>query len=274
MSINVINTGSRKKVATSAGTVREIITADDAGAKNVRASIYEVEPNRTLEFNSGSRTHLVYVVEGSGAEFSFKGEKYPAKKGTGLYLEPGEKAAISAGVSKLSVLQLHVPKHAAKPVTGNLNSYYFDEEKLQALIDSGKIRIRSFWVNKETGLSNSWDMQAGLMKYLPHAYAPRHKHDPTSTYPEGAVHFYMIFEGTATVDDDAGKTLPLGPGDLVLIPATEWHQLKATETGLLYMEFQGPFDFKTEMINDPQGKDWYIRGTDDGTGKPIKWVQS
>ena len=54
----------------------------------------------------------------------------------------------------------------------------------------------------------------------------------------------------------------------------EWHQLKATDTGLLYMEFQGPFDFKTEMINDPYGKDWYIKGTDDGSGNPIKWVQS
>jgi quercetin dioxygenase-like cupin family protein len=274
MSINVIRTATRKSIPTSIGTVREIITAEDAGAKHVRASIHDVEPNRTLEFNSGDRTHLIYVIEGSGAQFSFKGEKYPAKRGTGLYLEAGEKASLTAGATKLSVLQLHVPKHTAKTVTGARNSYYFDEEKLQALIDAGKIRIRSFWVNKETGLSNSWDMQAGLMTYLPHAYAPRHKHDPTPTNPEGAVHFYMIFQGTGTVDDAEGKTLPLGPGDLVLIPATEWHQLRASDTGFLYMEFQGPFDFKTEMINDPLGKDWYIKGTDDGTGNPIKWVQS
>jgi len=274
MSINVISTATRKRVPTSAGTVREIITAEDAGAKHVRASIHDVEPNRTLEFNAGGTTHLVYVIDGSGAQFSFKGEKYPAKKGTGLYLEAGEKAGVTAGGTKLSVLQLNVPQHTTKAVSGVKNSYYFDEEKLQALIDAGKIRIRSFWVNKETGLSNSWDMQAGLMYYLPHAYAPRHKHDATPTNPGGAVHFYMIFEGTATVDDDAGKTLPLGPGDLVLIPHSEWHQLKATETGLRYMEFQGPFDFKTEMINDPLGKDWYIKGTDDGTGNPIKWVQS
>jgi len=273
MSINVINTGSRKKVATTAGTVREIIDADD-GAKDVRASIHEVEPNKSLDFNSGTRSHLVYVIEGTGGQFSFKGEQYAAKKGTGLYLEPGEKAAVSAGGTKLVLMQLNVPKHTAKTTTGSANSYYFDEEKLQALVDSGKIRIRSFWVNKETGLSNSWDMQAGLMKYLPRAYAPKHRHNPTATNPEGPVHFYMIFEGTATVTDDAGATLPLGPGDLVLIPAKEWHQLVATDTGLLYMEFQGPFDFSTDMINDPLGKDWYIRGTDDGTGNPIKWVQS
>ena len=273
MSINVINTGSRNKVATAAGTVREIITADD-GAKDVRASIHEVEPNRSLEFNAENRTHLLYVIEGKDGQFSFEGSKYAANKGTGVYLEPGEKAAVSAGGNRLVLIHLHVPKQTAKPTTGAATGYYFDEAQLQALIDAGNIRIRSFWVNKETGLSNSWDMQAGLMKYLPHAYAPRHKHNPTPTNPEGSVHFYMIFEGTATVTDDAGTTLPLGPGDLVLIPALEWHQLIATETGLLYMEFQGPFDFKTDMINDPLGKDWFIRGTDDGTGNPVKWVQS
>jgi mannose-6-phosphate isomerase-like protein (cupin superfamily) len=274
MSINIIGTSTRKRVPTSAGAMREIITAEDTGANQVRAALHDVEPNQTLEFNSGDRTQLVYIIEGAGAQFSFKGEKYPAKKGTGLYLEAGEEASITAGGTKLSVLQLQVPKHTTKAVAGALNSYYFDEEDQQALIDAGKIRIRRFWVNKETGPSNSWDLQAGLMYYLPHAYAPRHRHAATPTNPGGSVHFYMILEGKATVDDDSGKTLPLGPGDLVLIPTSEWHQLKATETGLTYMEFQSPFDFTTEMINDPLGKDWYIKGTDDGTGNLIKWVQS
>jgi hypothetical protein len=40
------------------------------------------------------------------------------------------------------------------------------------------------------------------------------------------------------------------------------------------MEFQGPFDFSTTMDDDPLGKDWYIKGTDDGSGHPVKWVQS
>ena len=70
MSINVISTATRKRVPTSAGTVREIITADDAEAKHVRASIHDIEPNKTLELNSGHRTHLVYVIEGSGANSS------------------------------------------------------------------------------------------------------------------------------------------------------------------------------------------------------------
>jgi hypothetical protein len=28
------------------------------------------------------------------------------------------------------------------------------------------------------------------------------------------------------------------------------------------------------MDRDPLGKNWYIKGTNDGTGKPTLWVQS
>jgi quercetin dioxygenase-like cupin family protein len=272
MSINVIDTNNRRKESGPAGTVREIITSDDR-AKDVRAAIYEIEPGKSLDFSSGNRAHLFYVLEGEGGQFSFKGASHTAKKGTGLYLEPGEKASVSTGAARLSLLQLHVPKHTSKPSDTPPASYYFDEDTLQSLISAGKTRIRSFWVNKETGLSSSWDMQAGLMRYTPHGFSPRHKHDATPTNPDGAVHFYMIFEGNGKVIEDTGTT-PIGPGDLVLIPAGEWHQLVASDTGLRYMEFQGPFDFASTMDKDPEGKDWFINGTDDGTGKPIKWVQS
>jgi quercetin dioxygenase-like cupin family protein len=272
MSINVIHTNTRRKENVSAGTVRQVITADDR-AKDVRAAIYEIEPGKSMEFDSGKRSHLLYVIDGAGGEFSFRGSKHDAIKGAGLYLEPGEKATAAAGSTRLTLLQLHVPKHTRKPTDTPPTSYYFDEAKLQTLISAGKTRVRSFWVNKETGLSGSWDMQAGLMLYTPNGFSPRHKHDGTATYPEGAVHFYMIFEGTGKVIEDTGTT-PIGPGDLVLIPAGEWHQLVASDTGLRYMEFQGPFDFASTMDKDPEGKDWFIRGTDDGTGKLVKWVQS
>jgi len=140
MSINVIHTETRKRVATAAGTTREIITADD-GAKDLRASLHEVQPGKSLEINSENKSHLVYVIDGKGGQFSFKGEKYPANKGTGVYLEPGEKAAVSAGGTQLNLIHLNVPKHTAKPTTGAVTGYYFDEEKLQALVDAGKIFI-------------------------------------------------------------------------------------------------------------------------------------
>ncbi len=128
MSINVINTNARQRVSTSAGTTREIVAANDDGAKDLRASIHEVEPNRSLEINSDKRTHLVYVMEGSGGHFSFKGENYPAKKGTGVYLEPGDRAGVSAGGTRLVLMHLNVPKHS-KPISGSASSYYFDQDK-------------------------------------------------------------------------------------------------------------------------------------------------
>jgi mannose-6-phosphate isomerase-like protein (cupin superfamily) len=272
MSITIIDTNSRRRESSPAGTVRQIITSDDK-AKDLRATIHDISPGKSQEFNSEGRSHLLYVIEGEGGQVSFKGQNHIAKKGAGMYLEPGEKATVSASVNALSLLQLHVPKHVAKPANTLPSSYYFDEDRLQSLISAGKTRIRSFWVNKETGLSGSWDMQAGLMRYAPNGFSPRHKHEGTPTNPGGAVHFYMIFEGTGKVIEDTGTT-PIGPGELVLIPAGEWHQLVATDTGLRYMEFQGPFDFSSTMDNDPEGKDWFINGSDDGTGKPVKWVQS
>ena len=61
MSINVISTNNRNRVATAAGTTREIITAND-GAKDLRASIHEVEPNRWLQ-QPGQREHLGLPVK-------------------------------------------------------------------------------------------------------------------------------------------------------------------------------------------------------------------
>jgi quercetin dioxygenase-like cupin family protein len=111
------------------------------------------------------------------------------------------------------------------------------------------------------------------MAYAPHAYSPRHVHGPSKTSPVVPEHFYFIEKGRGEVKFDGGST-PVGPGDLVLIPAGDWHQLLASDTGFDYIEFQAPFDFMTTMDHDPQGKNWYIKGTDDGTGKPQRWVQS
>jgi len=98
-------------------------------------------------------------------------------------------------------------------------------------------------------------------------------HRPSKTSTVIPEHFYFIEKGKGEVKEDTG-TRPIGPGDLVLIPSGEWHQLVASDSGFDYIEFQAPFDFATTMDHDPLGKNWYIKGTDDGTGKPQLWVQS
>jgi len=191
-----------------------------------------------------------------------------------VYLEPGEEATIGAAGLPLRLLVVTVPKHTGRPTdTAAPRGYVFVEAQLRSLIDEKAFRERTFWVNKETGLSSSWDLQLGRMAYAPHAHSPRHVHGPSKTSPVTPEHFYFIEKGSGEVKDDAGSC-PVGPGDLVLIPAGEWHQLVASASGFDYIEFQAPFDFVTTMDHDPLGKNWYIKGTDDGTGKPQRWVQS
>ena len=167
-----------------------------------------------------------------------------------------------------------MPKHTGKAgADAAAAGYFFEETQLRSLVDEKRIRERTFWVNKETGLSGSWDLQLGRMYYAPHGHSPRHVHNASKSGSVVPEHFYFIEKGVGEVKHDAGA-FPVGPGSLVLIPAGEWHQLIASETGYDYIEFQAPFDFVTTMDHDPLGKNWYIKGTDDGTGKPKLWVQS
>jgi len=247
------------------------------GKTRVGVSKYQIDPGSTLRIPPSERSQVVYILDGKNAEITFTSEgkstTHPAQKACGVYLEPGEEAVVKASSSPLRLLQITVPKHAGKPTSGESRGYFFDEAKLQVLVDERRIRTRTFWVNKETGLSNSWDLQAGRMLYEPLAHAPRHVHYASKTGTVTPEHFYLITEGTGFVKHDTG-TIPLGPGDLVVIPAGEWHQLHATDTGLDYIEFQGPFDFTTTMDHDPLGKNWYVKGTDDGKGNLKLWVQS
>ena len=67
---------------------------------------------------------------------------------------------------------------------------------MRSLVDEKRIRERTFWVNKETGLSGSWDLQLGRMQYAPQAYSPRHVHHASKTSPTTPEHFYLIEKGT------------------------------------------------------------------------------
>ena len=59
--------------------------------------------------------------------------------------------------------------------------YFFEEARLRSLVDEKGFRERTFWVNKETGLSGSWDLQLGRMPYAPKAHSPRHVHHASKT---------------------------------------------------------------------------------------------
>lgn len=274
--IEVIDLAAKEPRPIPQGKVRTIL--DSADGALVEVSLYELDPHADLEVSPSERTRVVYVLDGEGAEVVRQtgagAERHAAPRRSGIYLEPGEEASVKAGDSALRLLDVSVPKYVGKPTHDpSPTGYFFEEAQLRSLVDEKGIRERTFWVNTETGLSDSRDMQLGRMEYAPTAQSPRHVHNRAETAEVTPEHFYLIEHGTGTVQHDDGS-LAVGPGNLVFIPAGDWHQLVASETGLDYIEFQAPFDFVTTMDHDPLGKNWYIKGTDDGTGKPQLWVQS
>jgi mannose-6-phosphate isomerase-like protein (cupin superfamily) len=277
--ITVIDTKSRKTTPIPEGTAQHILTPS-TDKTSVEVATYNVEAGKIHRVAPSERTQVVYIMEGKDAEITFtkagKTTVHKAERRSGVYLEPNEEAVIKASGTPLVLLQVTVPKHTGKAIAANGGAptgYFFEEAKLQALVDEKRIRTRTFWVNKETGLSGSWDLQIGRMLYGPKAHSPRHVHNASKTSSVTPEHFYLIETGTGEVKHDSGS-LPVGPGSLVFIPAGEWHQLTASDSGFDYIEFQAPFDFATTMDHDPLGKNWYIQGTDDGTGNPKLWVQS
>ena len=275
--IKVLNIDSKTRIPVSEGSVRNILRPSDDGTR-VHIAIEDVASGKTCRLASSDKTQVVYILEGHDAKVTYTSAghtaEHTAQRRAGVYLEPGEEATVTASGSPLALLLVTVPKHTGKPTGSDSPAgYFFVEAQLRSLVDEKRIRERTFWVNKETGLSGSWDLQLGRMAYAPKAYSPRHVHHASKTSPITPEHFYLIEKGTGEVKHDTGS-LPVGPGDLVLIPAGEWHQLIASESGFDYIEFQAPFDFATTMDHNPQGKNWYIKGTDDGTGKPKLWVQS
>ncbi len=276
--IKVIDIASKARTPVPEGHVRTILGPSEEGTR-VEVAVREVDPGKACRVGSSDRTQVVYILEGTGATVAYTkaGEtvQWTADRRAGVYLEPSEEATVSAAATPLVLLLVTVPKHTGRPSTGSepATGYFFAETQLRSLIDEKGFRERTFWVNKETGLSGSWDLQLGRMLYASHAHSPRHVHHPSKTSTIVPEHFYLIEKGTGEVKHDDG-TLAVGPGSLVLIPAGEWHQLVASDSGFDYIEFQAPFDFVTTMDHDPLGKNWYIKGTDDGTGKPQRWVQS
>jgi mannose-6-phosphate isomerase-like protein (cupin superfamily) len=275
--IKVIDIASKTRTPTPEGHVRTVLGPSENETR-AEVAVKEVDPGKTCRLARSEKTQVVYVLEGKDATLTHttagNTAEYTAQRRAGVYLEPGEEATVTASGTALVLLLVTVPKHTGKP-TGSESpaGYFFEESQLRSLVDEKRFRERTFWVNKETGLSHSWDLQLGRMQYAPHAHSPRHVHHASKTSAITPEHFYLIENGTGEVKHDTGS-LPVGPGSLVLIPAGEWHQLIASETGFDYIEFQAPFDFVTTMDHDPLGKNWYIKGTDDGTGKPKLWVQS
>ena len=199
--ITVINAETKPWTSIAEGRVRRILAPSEDGTR-VHVAIEEVDRGKSCRLAPGDRTQIVYILEGKDATVTHTraGDtaEYAAQRRTGVYLEPSESASVTASGGPLTLLLLTVPKHTGKP-TGSEPpvGYFFEEAQLRALVDEKRIRERTFWVNKETGLSGSWDLQLGRMYYAPNGYSPRHVHHQSKTSADhaGALLLHRIGHG-------------------------------------------------------------------------------
>src|SRR5579871_686538 len=120
--------------------------------------------------------------------------------------------------------------------------YVFDEQTLPRLRAATAGRERIFFVTPE--LAGHRDFLTGVLHYAD-GRSPYHFHI-------GCEHFYLLLDGHATLRTEAGER-PIGPGTLVFIPEGQKHQLIAAPgVPLRFMEFQGPNQFRTTILEGDQ----------------------
>ena len=180
--ITVIDVTSKTSAPTPDGQVRHVLGAAETGTR-ASVAVRDVDPGKTYQAARSDKTQVVYVLEGRDATLTHtsagKTSEHTTQRRVGVYLEPGEEASVTASGTSLRLLLVTVPKHTGR-ATGVESpvGYFFQESQLRSLVDERQIRERTFWVNKETGLSSGWDLQIGRMQYAPRASSPRHMHLP------------------------------------------------------------------------------------------------
>ena len=152
--INVISVDSKVKNSTPDGSVRNILDPGSDGTR-VQVSLREVEPGKTSRVAPSDRTQVVYILEGKDAKvrYTISGNtsESVAQRRAGVYLEPGDEAAVTASDGPLLLLFVTVPKHTGKPNDNRAPAgYYFEEARLRSLVDEKRFRERTFWVDRKS----------------------------------------------------------------------------------------------------------------------------
>ena len=184
--ISVISIPAKTATATSDGNVRSVLGPSDSGTR-VAVAVSDIQPGKTHRLAPSDQTRVAYLLEGEATLTHTRGGStvtHEARRRSGIYLEPGEEATVAASRDPVTLLLVSVPKHVGKPGADlSASGYFFEESSLRTLVDEKGFRRRTFWVNKETGLSGAWDLQLGRMQYAAHAHSPRHVHHASQTSP-------------------------------------------------------------------------------------------
>jgi quercetin dioxygenase-like cupin family protein len=107
--LTFIDTNKLPRVKTPQGEATEIINRQLAGAKNVLGTLRWLSPGENFQAEALEKHQLIYLMEGSG-QIRLDNKDYDVSRGAGVYLGPGEWAAIQAGGSStLKLFHLVVP---------------------------------------------------------------------------------------------------------------------------------------------------------------------
>src|SRR5690349_13469166 len=97
--IKVIDINSKSSTQADTGRARTLLSPAADGTR-VSVEIRDVDPGKTYSAAASDRTQVVYILEGRDAKSSYTnaaGTKNQTQgRRTGVYLEPGERASITA----------------------------------------------------------------------------------------------------------------------------------------------------------------------------------
>ena len=109
--IRVIDIESKSRTPLAEGHGRNVLAPADEGTR-VRVAIEEVDAGKTYRVAASDRTQVAYLLEGTAEIAHSSGGRTAqrtAHRRSGVYLEPGEEASLTASGAPLKVLVVTVP---------------------------------------------------------------------------------------------------------------------------------------------------------------------
>ena len=178
----------------SEGNVRNVLGPSDKGTR-VQVAIRDVEPGKTSRVAPSDRTQVVYILEGKDAKLTCtlagQTSELTAERRAGVYLEPGEEAAVLPPDSA-ALLLVTVPKHTAKPTGSEAPvGYVFEETNSDRWLTRSASASGPSGSTRRPGCPVPGICRLAAWRYAPHAHSPRHVHHPSKTSPVTPEHFYL-----------------------------------------------------------------------------------
>ena len=164
--IKVVNIESKNRMPVAEG--REELLSHLTMGPEFGSRSRTLISGKTFRLAPSDKTQVVYILEGKDARSDLHNgwesvRTHGPATGGRLSGTAGGSHGHRFGNSAVLVL-VRCPSTPARHRPRMPAGYFFERHDSIA-IDEKRFRERTFWVNKETGLSGSWDLQLGRMLY-------------------------------------------------------------------------------------------------------------